>query len=162
MLKDYKYIITHIGDGTKSQICAFNSIEDSFVDTEMHLYTEEIPNDNFSRPFIFTRKHNLTKFIENEHLIDTDLSDYEKYLKKNYTVFTQGSIVLDFVGDAGQIILVVSGNEYGNIWFRDFSENVVIPLNDGKKKRANFIQFYLDGVKDMLDSIKKEAERQKV
>ena len=133
--KGYREFITKIGNGCIGLDYGLLSLQESMKDFKLR----EKPMINLSNPFPYTKAWNEKEWIES---IDWDRGERPssaalmEYMSINH---------IKGLGHRATYLLVVNGEEYGNIWLDERTDyGGIEPLLNEKGERVSFISWFTE------------------
>ena len=139
--KDYREFITKIGNGCIGPDHGLLSLQESMIDFKLR----DKPVINLSIPFPYTEAWNKKEWIESidwdrgERPSSAELMEYMSVKHIN------GCLQICHIGHGATYLLVVNGEEYGNIWLDERTDyGGIEPLLDSKGGRVSFISWFTE------------------
>ena len=139
--KGYREFITKIGNGCIGPDYGLLSLQESMKDFKLR----EKPMINLSNPFPYTKAWNEKEWIES---IDWDRGERPssaalmEYMSINHI---NGCLQICHIGHGATYLLVVNGEEYGNIWLDERTDyGGIEPLLNEKGERVSFISWFTE------------------
>lgn len=139
--KDYREFIIKIGNGCIGPRQGLLSLQESMFDFKLR----DNPAINLSKPFPYNEKWNEDEWID---AIDWDGGErpddevLEKYMSTNHIT---GCLQICHIGHGATYLLVVNGEEYGNMWLDGrIDYGGLKPLLNEKKERVSFISWFAE------------------
>ena len=155
---DYKEFITEIGNGGAGPNNGMFPLAESFG----QLYPCNHFN-NLKEAFPHTQAWNLTqemieKFWKVREAGNEEMEKFHQHFDAQYwknNALTSGSLLVGDYGCESYFLLVISGNEKGNVWFDDRAALAgIIPFENEKKRRMCFSDWYVDWLDVSIQSLK--------
>ena len=139
--KDYREFIIKIGNGCIGPRQGLLSLQESMFDFKLR----DNPAINLSKPFPYNKKWNEDEWID---AIDWDGGErpddevLEKYMSTNHIT---GCLQICHIGHGATYLLVVNGEEYGNMWLDGrIDYGGLKPLLNEKGERVSFISWFTE------------------
>ena len=139
--KDYREFIIKIGNGCIGPRQGLLSLQESMFDFKLR----DNPAINLSKPFAYNEKWNEDEWID---AIDWDGGErpddevLEKYMSTNHIT---GCLQICHIGHGATYLLVVNGEEYGNMWLDGrIDYGGLKPLLNEKEERVSFISWFAE------------------
>ena len=139
--KGYREFITKIGNGCIGLRQGLLSLQESMFDFKLR----DNPAINLSKPFSYNEKWNEDEWID---AIDWDGGErpddevLEKYMSTNHIT---GCLQICHIGHGATYLLVVNGEEYGNMWLDGrIDYGGLKPLLNEKGERVSFISWFTE------------------
>ena len=139
--KDYREFIIKIGNGCIGPRQGLLSLQESMFDFKLR----DNPAINLSKPFPYNEKWNEDEWID---AIDWDGGErpddevLEKYMSANHIT---GCLQICHIGHGATYLLVVNGEEYGNMWLDGrIDYGGLKPLLNEKGERVSFISWFTE------------------
>lgn len=139
--KDYREFIIKIGNGCIGPRQGLLSLQESMFDFKLR----DNPAINLSKPFPYNEKWNEDEWID---AIDWDGGErpddevLEKYMSTNHIT---GCLQICHIGHGATYLLVVNGEEYGNMWLDGrIDYGGLKPLLNEKGERVSFISWFIE------------------
>ncbi|MBO1883813.1 SMI1/KNR4 family protein [Capnocytophaga sp. Marseille-Q4570] len=139
--KDYREFIIKIGNGCIGPRQGLLSLQESMFDFKLR----DNPAINLSKPFAYNEKWNEDEWID---AIDWDGGErpddevLEKYMSTNHIT---GCLQICHIGHGATYLLVVNGEEYGNMWLDGrIDYGGLKPLLNEKGERVSFISWFTE------------------
>ena len=139
--KDYREFIIKIGNGCIGPRQGLLSLQESMFDFKLR----DNPAINLSKPFSYNEKWNEDEWID---AIDWDGGErpddevLEKYMSANHIT---GCLQICHIGHGATYLLVVNGEEYGNMWLDGrIDYGGLKPLLNEKGERVSFISWFTE------------------
>ena len=139
--KDYREFIIKIGNGCIGPRQGLLSLQESMFDFKLR----DNPAINLSKPFPYNEKWNEDEWID---AIDWDGGErpddevLEKYMSTDHIT---GCLQICHIGHGATYLLVVNGEEYGNIWLDERADyGGIEPLLNEKGERVSFISWFTE------------------
>ena len=139
--KGYREFITKIGNGCIGPDYGLLSLQESMKDFKLR----DNPAINLSKPFSYNEKWNEDEWID---AIDWDGGGrpddevLEKYMSTDHIT---GCLQICHIGHGATYLLVVNGEEYGNIWLDERADyGGIEPLLNEKGERVSFISWFTE------------------
>ena len=139
--KDYREFIIKIGNGCIGPRQGLLSLQESMFDFKLR----DNPAINLSKPFSYNEKWNEDEWID---AIDWDGGErpddevLEKYMSTNHIT---GCLQICHIGHGATYLLVVNGEEYGNMWLDGrIDYGGLKPLLNEKGERVSFISWFTE------------------
>jgi len=139
--KGYREFITKIGNGCIGPDYGLLSLQESMKDFKLR----DNPAINLSKPFPYNEKWNEDEWID---AIDWDGGErpddevLEKYMSTNHIT---GCLQICHIGHGATYLLVVNGEEYGNMWLDGrIDYGGLKPLLNEKGERVSFISWFTE------------------
>ena len=139
--KDYREFIIKIGNGCIGPRQGLLSLQESMFDFKLR----DNPAINLSKPFPYNEKWNEDEWID---AIDWDGGErpddevLEKYMSTNHIT---GCLQICHIGHGATYLLVVNGEEYGNMWLDGrIDYGGLKPLLNEKGERVSFISWFTE------------------
>lgn len=139
--KDYREFIIKIGNGCIGPRQGLLSLQESMFDFKLR----DNPAINLSKPFPYNEKWNEDEWID---AIDWDGGErpddevLEKYMSTNHIT---GCLQICHIGHGATYLLVVNGEEYGNMWLDGrIDYGGLKPLLNEKEERVSFISWFAE------------------
>ena len=137
--EEYRLYLENIGDGKAGPFYGIYELN----------YNDGNSSD-LSKPFPCTQKEPF-KMMDAYDTIPENLSDdeYNEFLNNIYGQATNGLIFLATEGCGMYSVLVVNGEEYGNVWYYDLANDAgIFPLVNPKTKKPmrffEWLEIWLD------------------
>lgn len=159
---DYRYFLSRIGNGGAGPyygVFPLGQMDGSGV--KLHSWRE---GDGFvgvlSKPFPLRDAWNDLSGQPSAELIDAHLEEYERQLavfEKFYwdPARVNGAFPICTLGCALRILLIVSGEQAGHLWFdRRADDNGISPLISNNNLRATFSAWYQEWLDDALHTLR--------
>ena len=146
--KDYREFIIKIGNGCIGPRQGLLSLQESMFDFKLR----DNPAINLSKPFPYNEKWNEDEWID---AIDWDGGErpddevLEKYMSTNHIT---GCLQICHIGHGATYLLVVNGEEYGNMWLDGrIDYGGLKPLLNEKGERVSFISWFTEWLDESVE-----------
>ena len=113
----------------------------------------------FSKEFVYTRENslNLYELLESDEFDVEDDEAYDAKWDEIYDKAFRGFLFIAHEGCGMYSILVVNGEEYGNMWYCDFANDAGLfpytsPKTNGPMKFDEWLEIWLDKAIDCIET----------
>lgn len=145
--KEYKLFLLNIGNGGIGPDYGLLSLQDSIWDTKL----KNSSKIKITSPFLYTDSWNENWIAD----LDWDNGERPDDAKLNEYMDVKhisGCLQIGHIGHGCTYLLVVNGQEYGNIWIDDRADyGGLNPVLSKNGQRVNFAEWYIDWLNEELE-----------